>query len=195
ISPETELNMGMGQPVFGKCREFGIAPTLSCDIISLNSGDLFTQMRLGLASQRFADNDVVNRDGAMPTSLTYTARDALRWATINGADACGLASSIGSPRPGKQADVILVGGDSFALRPRHAAAGSIVFQATPRDVRTVLVAGRIVKRDGSLVDVDVRAALDRAERSAEQVLARVRAVTPSLPPRPVGGLDPEALAR
>jgi cytosine/adenosine deaminase-related metal-dependent hydrolase len=195
ISPETELNMGMGRPVFGKCREFGIAPTLSCDIISLNSGDLFTQMRLGLASQRFADNDPINRSGAMPTSLTYSARDALRWATINGADACGLASSIGSLRPGKQADVILLGGDSFALRPRHDTAGSVVFQSTARDVRTVLVAGKIVKRDGALVDVDVRAALDRAERSAEQVLARVRAVTPSLPPRPVAGLDLEAMAR
>ena len=195
ISPETELNMGMGRPVFSQCREHGIAPTLSCDIVSLNSGDLFTQMRLGLASQRFTDNDPINQSGRMPASLTYTARDALRWATINGADACGLASSIGSLRPGKHADLILVGGHGFALRPRHDTAGSLVFQATARDVHTVLVAGRIVKYDGALVGVDVPAMLDRAERSAEQVLSRVRAVTPVLPPRLVSGLDLEAMAR
>jgi cytosine/adenosine deaminase-related metal-dependent hydrolase len=195
ISPETELNMGMGRLAIGKCREFGIAPTLSCDIVSLNSGDLFTQMRLALAYQRFVDNDVLNRAGAMPSALTYSARDALRWATLDGAAACGLEPTIGSLRPGKQADVILVGGDSFALRPRHEPAGSLVFQATRHDVRAVLVAGKIVKRDGALVGVDLRTVLDRAEASAERVLARVRTVTPTLPPKAAGGVDLEAMAR
>jgi cytosine/adenosine deaminase-related metal-dependent hydrolase len=195
ISPETELNMGMGRLALGKCCAFGIKPTLSCDIVSLNSGDLFTQMRLALAYQRFADNDAINQAGAMPTALTCTARDALSWATLNGAEACGLDSEIGSLRPGKLADVIVLGGDGFALRPRHVAAGSIVFQATSRDVSTVLVGGRIVKRDGSLVGVDVRDVLARAERSAESVLSRVREVTPHLPPRPAAGVDLEAVAR
>ncbi|HTC23267.1 MAG TPA: amidohydrolase family protein, partial [Gemmatimonadales bacterium] len=181
ISPETELNMGMGRLAFGKCRELGIKPTLSCDIISLNSGDLFTQMRLALAYQRFMDNDPINQSGAMPAELTCTARDALAWATINGADACGLASKVGSLRPGKQADIVLLGGDSFALRPRHETAGSLVFQATPHDVRDVLVAGKIVKRDGVLVGVDLPKVLDRAERSAAEVLARVRQGARALP--------------
>jgi imidazolonepropionase-like amidohydrolase len=81
-------------------------------------------MRLALADQRFADNDAVNQAGAMPASLTCTARDALRWATIHGAEACGLESRIGSLRPGKQADIILIGGDSFtsALATRSPAA-------------------------------------------------------------------------
>ncbi len=195
ISPETELNMGMGRLAIGKCREFGIAPTLSCDIISLNSGDLFTQMRLALAYQRFVDNDLINQSGRMPESLTFGARDALVWATINGAAACGLESKIGSLAPAKQADIILVGGDSFALHPRPDTAGSLVFQASSHDVRTVLVAGRIVKRDGALVGIDLPRILARAERSAEDVLARVRAVTPELPPRPAGGVDFEAMAR
>ena len=47
ISVETELNMGMGRPVFAACERHGIAPTLSCDIISLNSGDLFSQTAPG----------------------------------------------------------------------------------------------------------------------------------------------------
>jgi len=195
ISPETELNMGMGRPVFGKCRAFGIAPTLSCDIVSLASGDLFTQMRIGLAHQRFTDNDVTNQSGAMPDALTYSARDALRWATINGAAACGLDAEVGSLRPGKQADLILVGGDSFTMRPRPETAGSLVFQATPHDVRTVLVAGKIMKRDGVLVGVNLPTVLARAEASADAVLARVRQVTPVLPPKATGGVDLEAMAR
>jgi len=196
ISPETELNMGMGRLAIGTCRAHGIAPTLSCDIVSLNSGDLFTQMRLALAYQRFADNDLVNQAGRMPSTLTCTARDALAWATINGAEACGLASEIGSLRPGKLADVVVLGGgDSFAFRPRHDPAASVVFQASARDVRTVLVGGTIMKHDGALVGVDVARVLERAERSAEQIMSRVRAVTPSLPPRALAGIDFDALAR
>lgn len=194
ISPETELNMGMGRLAFGACRRHGIRPTLSCDIVSLNSGDLFTQMRLGLAYQRFVENDVVNQAGRMPSALATGARDALTWGTSNGADACGLEAVTGSLRPGKQADVIVVGADGFGARPRHDAAGSVVFQASARDVRVVLVAGRIVKRDGTLVGVDLPRLLDRADTSAARILDRVREVTPVLPP-PAAGIDLEALAR
>ena len=194
ISPETELNMGMGRLAIGKCRAFGIKPTLSCDIVSLNSGDLFTQMRLALAYQRFVDNDAVNQSGAMPGTLTVSVRDALSWGTINGAEACGLDSQVGSLRPGKQADLILVGGHAFGLRPRHDTAGSVVFQATAHDVRDVFVAGRIVKRDGSLAGVDVAKVLDRAEASAARVLSRVHEVTPVLPPK-AASADLEAVAR
>jgi cytosine/adenosine deaminase-related metal-dependent hydrolase len=194
ISPETELNMGMGRLAFDACRRHGIRPTLSCDIVSLNSGDLFTQMRLALAYQRFVENDVVNRAGRMPRTLATSARDALVWATVNGADACGLEAVTGSLRPGKQADVIVVGGDGFGARPRHDAAGSMVFQASPRDVRAVLVAGRIVKRDGALVGVDLPRVLDRADASAARIRERVRATTPVLPPRGAP-IDLEAMAR
>ncbi len=181
ISPETELNMGMGAPVFGKCRQFGIKPTLSCDIVSLNSGDLFTQMRLGLAYQRFADNDLINRSGAMPEKLSYRARDVLQWVTVNGAQACGLEAKVGSLAPGKQADLIVLGGDSFTMRPRHDAAGSVVFQATAHDVRDVMIAGQLVKRAGALIKVDLPRVLDRAEKSAREILARVSADAPESP--------------
>jgi len=194
ISPETELNMGMGRLAFDACARHGIKPTLSCDVVSLNSGDLFAQMRLGLAYERFRRNDVVNQAGGMPARLAPTARDALAWATVNGADACGIESLTGSLRPGKQADVIVVGGGSLASGPRVDPAGSIVFQGSARDVRTVLVAGRIVKRDGALVGVDLARTLATAEASAERVLARVREITPVLPPRGVP-VDFDALAR
>jgi hypothetical protein len=58
----------------------------------------------------------------------------------------------------------------------------------------VLVAGRIVKRDGALVGVDLARTLATAEASAERVLARVREITPVLPPRGVP-VDFDALAR
>ncbi len=184
ISPETELNMGMGRPMVAECLRHGIHPTLSCDIISLNSGDLFTQMRLAIATARFGDNDAINRSGAMPEKLSVTAKEALRWATLYGAEACGLEAAVGSLRPGKQADIIVLGGaDSMAFRPCVDPAGSVVFQATAHDVRDVFVAGKAVKKNGVLVDVDVHGLMDRAEKSAARILAGIRSVTPDFPSR------------
>src|SRR4051794_34321345 len=56
-TPETELQMGMGHPVIGRALALGMKPTLGCDIVSLNSGDMFAQMRIGLQFQRAIEND------------------------------------------------------------------------------------------------------------------------------------------
>ena len=85
-------------------------------------------MRLALAHERFVENDRENQAGRMPRSLGCTARDALRWATIDGAEACGLGATVGSLRPGKQADVVVLGGKGFAFRPCHDPVGSLVFR-------------------------------------------------------------------
>ncbi|HYB99074.1 MAG TPA: amidohydrolase family protein [Candidatus Limnocylindrales bacterium] len=182
ISPETELNMGMGRPVFAACERHGIKPTLSCDVISLNSGDLLTQLRMAVAFKRWADTEGMNLAGQDPIYVTVTAADALEWVTINGAEAIGQGGRIGSLTPGKQADIIIVGGPGIAQHPRVDAAGTLVFQTTPSDVRTVLVAGHVVKRDGVLCGVDVAGLLQRADASAEAVLGRARDRAGELPP-------------
>lgn len=92
ISPETEINMGMGRPAFGKCEEFGIKPTLSCDVVSLNSGDLLTQMRLGLGIKRWADTEHLNARGINPEAVSTRSLEALEWGTVNGADAIGMGT-------------------------------------------------------------------------------------------------------
>ena len=196
ISPETELNMGMGSPVLAECRRYGLKPTLSCDIVALCSGDLFTQMRLALAYARFVDNAEAVAEDQLPERLTYTARDALEWATINGAEALGWGDRIGSVTPGKQADLLVLGGSqSFTQHPRADAAGTVVFQSGPADVELVLVAGRVRKAGGALVGVDRARLLDEADRSAASILARVRQANPAFPPPPPPGFARAPLDR
>jgi cytosine/adenosine deaminase-related metal-dependent hydrolase len=181
MSPETELNMGMGHPVVHQCVSRGMKPTLSCDVISLNSGDMFAQMRLVIAFQRCMENDRVNAGGEMPERLALRARDVIAWGTTNGAEALGLGSRIGTLTPGKRADVIVVGGDALNMTPRSEMVGSIVFQANAGDVRHVLVDGNVVKRDGELAGVDMSRARRLAEDSRERVLSSVLAHGPLLP--------------
>ncbi len=187
ISVESELTIGMGRPVFAACERHGIAPTLSCDIISLNSGDLFAQLRQGLGFKRWADSEATNLSGVDPERVSTTALEALRWYTVNAADAIGLGDRIGSLTPGKQTDLIIVGGPGTSQHPMSDAAGTLIFQTTTTDVRTVLVAGQTVKRDGVMTGVDLPALLTRAETSAEDLLGRVNAAVPVLPPVPPGG--------
>lgn len=184
-SPETELNMGMGALAIAPCVAHGMAPTLSSDVVSLNAGDLFTQMRLALATVRQADNEPAHHRGAMPESLTCRAGDALRWATVNGADALGLGDRIGSLRPGKDADLMVLGGAAFGAWPVLDPEASIVFQASAAMVRHVLIGGRWAKRDGVLVGVDTATLRRDVETSAVGIRRRMYERSPTLPPAPV----------
>ena len=116
-SPETEIQMGMGHPVIRRALQFGMRPSLSCDVVSSNSGDMFSQMRLGLQFERCMRNDAFNARSQMPEPLDLTVRDALRWGTANGAHAMGLEHRIGSLTPGKRADVIVIGGRRLNMVP------------------------------------------------------------------------------
>ena len=174
-SPETEIQMGMGHPVISRALACGMRPSLSCDVMSSNSGDMFTQMRIGLQFERCMRNDTFHARNVMPDTLELTVRDALRWATANGAHAMGLERRVGSLAPGKQADVIVVGGRRLNMVPMADPVGCMVAQANPSNVRHVLVAGRFAKRDGELVGVNLDSAIELVRDSSERVLARVRA--------------------
>ncbi|WP_236795191.1 amidohydrolase family protein [Amycolatopsis sp. GM8] len=186
ISVETEMNMGFGRPVFERCRRHGLAPTLSADVISLNSGDLWHQLRFGLACARADAADPVNFAGAMPDTVRVTAREALGWSTVNAADALGLGDRIGSLTPGKRADLMLVGGPAIEQHPRVDPYATLVFQTTAADVRTVFVNGQVVKRDGVLTATDLTTITADADAAAERILGRVRDAGRALPGTPPG---------
>jgi cytosine/adenosine deaminase-related metal-dependent hydrolase len=186
-SPETEIQMGMGHPPIRRALDLGLTLSLSCDVMSGNSGDMFTQMRFGLQFARCMDNDAFNEKRDDPRELSYSARDALRWATINGATAMGMDDRIGSLTPGKQADVIVVGPGNDRLNMIAPAnpVGAVVTQANASNVQSVLVAGKPVKRDGRLVGVDFPRVRRMVEESCEAILSRTLAAGPLLPdPRP-----------
>jgi 5-methylthioadenosine/S-adenosylhomocysteine deaminase len=188
--PETEIQMGMGHPVIRRVLELGMRPSLSCDVMSSNSGDMFSQMRIGLQFERCMRNDAFNARNQMPDRLDLTVRDALGWGTANGAHAMGLEHRIGSLAPGKQADVIVVGGRRLNMVPMADAVGCMVAQANPGNVQHVLVAGRFLKRDGELVGVDLDHAIELAQSSCERVLGAITAGGAALlPPAPDGFAD------
>jgi 5-methylthioadenosine/S-adenosylhomocysteine deaminase len=144
VSPDVEVKMGFGWPETGRMLAAGLRPTLSIDDCPSAGGDMFSTMRTAFALQRGLDGGL-------------RSRDLLEFATVDGARACGLAGRTGSITPGKDADLILLRADDPTVFPVTNPVGTIVAAGHPGLVDTVLVAGRVVKRDGALVDVNLPA--------------------------------------
>ena len=108
---------------------------------------LFGQQRSAMRYRR------VRGEVDVPAPISVEA--VLRAATVNGARAAGLEDQIGTLTPGKQADLIMVRTSGVAVFPVTHAIGTIVQAVERADVDTVMVAGRLRKRAGRLIDVDL----------------------------------------
>jgi cytosine/adenosine deaminase-related metal-dependent hydrolase len=162
VAPNVEANLAMGYPPTGRARAAGVPTSLSGDTVISGPGDMFNVMRGASMLER------IRPEGA---GLGFTVRDALRMATIEGAETAGLADVTGSLRPGKQADLVLLRTDTPNLAGAHDPIAAVVRSADLRNVDTVLVGGRIVKRDGRLLRYDVPAILDGLRESATALAA------------------------
>jgi len=169
-TPEVEMQMGHGIPVAGKVLAAGGRPTWGVDVCSNISGDMGSQMRIGMQVQRMLDNQPILEGGEEVTGVSLTCRDTLEMATIEGAKALGLADEIGTLTPGKRADVVLFDGDDFLTAPNHDPIETVVFQADPSHIDTVLVDGEVVKRDGELLNPLVADEFDRFVASGRRLV-------------------------
>ena len=82
-------------------------------------------------------------------------RDILELATIQGARTLGLDRKTGSLTPGKQADIIMINLDDINVMPVNDAVSSAVTICNPSNVSWVMIDGKVRKRDGKLVGVDI----------------------------------------
>jgi cytosine/adenosine deaminase-related metal-dependent hydrolase len=164
VSARVEMQMGHGMPATGRLVAAGVRPSLSVDIVTSSGGNLFDEMRTALQMERALQNHAAMEQGHQAERLELTAKDALEFATIEGARTCGLEDRVGSITPGKQADLILLRRDRLNLTPLNHPWGSVVLAAGPGNVDTILVDGSIVKQDGRLINCD----LDRVYRLANE---------------------------
>jgi cytosine/adenosine deaminase-related metal-dependent hydrolase len=166
------MMMGHGMPPIQKFLDRGLAPSLSIDVETNVPADMFNQMRSVLALQRGLAAEV----GKDPAS----ARDVLRWATIEGAKANGLDAKVGTLTPGKQADLIVLRTDRMNVTPMNDPATAVVAGMDTGNVDTVVIAGHVMKRHGELLHVDWPAVRRMAEEARDHVVARSGFKLPSI---------------
>lgn len=144
-------------PITKKLISLGMKPSLGIDGGGVNSPDMFTASRFALQEARMREYEEYRlQSSEMKPTLSTVSRDALEWGTIQGARHFGLDDLTGTLSLGKQADIVLVRHDSLHMSPANDPLSTLVETAGPRDVDTVMVAGRIKKRDGKLVGADVQ---------------------------------------
>lgn len=157
--PSANLKLGSGVAKVARMRRAGMIVGLGADGAPCNNNlDAWVEMRhAALLAKRLGDTT------ALP------AREVLRMATIDGARALGIDHEVGSLQPGMRADLAVVRLDGAHVEPGGDVFSRLVYAAQARDVRHVLVDGRVLVRDGALTTLDEPEVLDRARRHARRV--------------------------
>src|SRR5262245_21970214 len=171
IAPTVEMYMGHGTPPTAKALAHGLRPSLSIDVVTTVPGDMFTQMRFLFASDRLLAHEAAFEAGNVEEPAFLSSREVLEFATIEGARVCGIEDRTGSLTVGKQADMVLVRCDTANRHAVFEPASTMVQLAGTREIDTVMVGGRFLKRGGELVDTDLGGARARAEASLDHLLS------------------------
>jgi len=173
-----EMNMRHGNPPILKMQQLGMEPSLSSDVEVTMTADFFTQMRSAMTMQRMVVNQMILEQGDFtfpnqwPTPTAdkpplLTVRDVLRFATINGAKHLRLDGKTGSLKPGKDADIIILDATAPNVAPLNSVPGAVVSLMDTSNVETVIVAGKVRKWKGQLLDVDMGHLRRQLERSRD----------------------------
>lgn len=169
-----EMNMRHGTPPILKTLETGVQPSLSVDVECTLTADMFTQMRTTMALQRMFMNARALGEpyaAGFPGQELLTTRDVLRFATQEGANDLKLGSKVGSLTPGKEADIIILDAEAINVAPLNVVPGAVVSLMERSNVETVIVAGKVRKWKGRLLDVNLRKLREELEDSRDYLFS------------------------
>lgn len=172
-TPENELGQGHGAPVTGSLLRLGAAPSLGTDIDTAVPGKLLTAARIALAHQRSVDHaQHRQRTGGYADAPSVTGKQALAWATVEGAKALGLAGQVGRIEVGMQADLVAVDARALNLWPAHDPVAAVL-HADIANIEAVMVAGSWRKRDHALLASGLDEVKDQLRASGERLLRSI----------------------
>jgi len=165
ISPGSELRIGFGLPQTSEMLARGIPLGISVDTEALvGSSNLFAVLKLA----RLVENAKAGSEFKM------SARRALELGTIEGARSMGLGEKIGSLKPGKRADLIMINTDALNMGLMTDPAHLVLECTEPENVDTVVVDGRVLKRGGKLVAIDPHQVVAEARLALAGVRERTK---------------------
>lgn len=176
IAPLIEMQMRHGMPPFQLCLNYGILPSLSPDIEANMTANPFSLMRGAYTLQRALANDLVyplSDPNRLSVPQLVSSRQVIEMMTIAGAAGSGLLDKVGTLTPGKEADIVVLDANTINTAPMNNVPGTIVTLMESRNVRDVLIAGKIVYRQGKLVGWDVDKLVRDINRARDRVLARI----------------------
>ncbi len=135
---------------------------------SNNNQDLFEEMDLAAKLQKVARMD--------PRVLP--AKQLVELATISGARALHLGKMVGSLEVGKKADLILVDTGAPHATPMYDVYSELVYALKASDVRTVVIAGKLVMKDRQMLTLDEKEILAKSQEYKSKIAASLAVPAP-----------------
>ncbi|WP_417683891.1 amidohydrolase family protein [Roseibium sp.] len=160
-----EMHMRHGTPPIQQAIDLGMSTSLSTDVECTMTADFFTQMRSLVTLQRMFVNEKALAGQDYPDLMPSI--DAIKMATLGGAEGLKLDGKIGSLTPGKEADILLLDAEAINVAPLNNVPGAVVTLMERNNVDTVFVAGQVKKWKGELLGFDVKRLRQELESSRD----------------------------
>ncbi len=162
--PSANLKLASGIADVVRMRKNGLIVGIGADGAPCNNRlDALGELRLAALLAKHKRND----------AAALSALDALALVTIEGARCLGLDAQSGSLEVGKAADVTVVRIDQIEHAPALDPVSALVYSASGRDVRDVIVDGVLRVRHSELLGIDVQEVSARARREAMRLVKNV----------------------
>jgi 5-methylthioadenosine/S-adenosylhomocysteine deaminase len=163
VSPGSELRIGYGFTKTGEFLDAGVTVGISIDTTELaGNANLFGLLKL----VREIENAKSHNEFRM------SARRVLELGTIEGAKSLGMDGLIGSLKPGKRADLLVISTRHLNMGVFTDPAHLLVEATQPENVDMVVIDGRILKRGGRLTALPVSQIMDDAASSLAGIRKR-----------------------
>ncbi len=163
-NPVSNLKLGSGICPVPELLAAGVNVALGTDGMSSNDGnDMYAAVKTAALLHKLWEVDYERWLGAA---------EAWRMATEGGAAAAGDRDGLGRIEPGRRADLVLLDLDSIPFTPLNDALHQLALGSTTLAVRSALVGGRFVLRNGVLTGVDEAALLAAGREFGAAIVAR-----------------------
>ncbi|CAN5751593.1 amidohydrolase family protein [soil metagenome] len=175
----TADTQGTPADVVRRAVERGVDVVFGCDVPCSIASDTLGQLRVMFNVQGFLDGAmersfatvIGRRPPVRPGLPLLTPRRLIETATITAARVLGLDDRIGSLKPGKRADIVLVRKGPFGDSIVDDACAHVLLQTSAREIDTVIVDGAIRMRHGVLAGFDAERAVAMLRVSRQRILA------------------------
>lgn len=161
--PSANFKLASGTAKIPELIDQGIVVGLGADGAPCNNNlDIFVELRLAA---------LVHKPRAGPTAMS--AMQALELATVNGARALGLEGEVGSLIEGHRADLAIVDLSAASATPNGDPVSTLVYSGQSRDVRDVIVDGRVLMRERQVLTMDESRVLAEGARQSARLIANL----------------------
>ncbi len=160
-------NYTMGTPRLLEMMRRGIRVGLGTDGAATRASlDMFQVMHGAVLGQQAVAGTPYHVDP--PVTHEQMLKQALR----GGARAARLEHAVGTLEAGKKADIVLVATDDYDQFPNYDPVITLAESSVGRDVRTVVIDGRVVLKDGELLTLDLGPVRERVGRQYQTLMSR-----------------------